>query len=49
MRNKPALAVTAAVLASLGLLAATRASTVAQGDTTGQERFVVFESFGRST
>ena len=46
MRRRTALAAAAAVLVSLGLLAATRASTNAQTAGTGQERFVVFETFG---
>ena len=46
MRQRAALAAAAALIVSLGMLAATRSSTLAQDAPTGQERFVVFETFG---
>jgi hypothetical protein len=48
MRHTTTAIVAAAAVISLGLLAATRAATLAQDAPSGQERFVVFETFGRA-
>ena len=48
MRRPTALAAVAvATVVCLSLLASQRAATLAQESPTGQERFVVFETFGR--
>jgi len=49
MRRPTALAAVAvATLVCLSLLASTRATTLARTSQSGQERFVVFETFGRT-
>jgi hypothetical protein len=49
MRRASALAVAFAIALGIGTIAATRSATLAQDAPTGQERFVVFEMFGRET